>query len=319
MAETAESKVDALFRVVIEHEEAMQALEDIADELHRLNGTAENIFDRIDSKVQQVGQQAGETAHSETSGFAGMGAIIGLVGGIAGSVFTAMLNQLGQLKQAIQAYIKEAINLSRTVETQREILYTLGNAQGYARKEMDTFIEGMRETGITTRASIQVLNLMVEQQLDLAKATDLARVAQNRGRIAGLNSSETTERILFAITNLNTVMLKSIGIHVSTEKAYNDYARSVGKASGAALTFEERQKAVLSMYSKVMDGGALVFTVPIQSAFEDEHHYENIRAVQTDLSEIFEGKNKRGQIAKLETPQLQNKEWAMVFVKKDNV
>ena len=100
---------------------------------------------------------------------------------------------------------------------------------------------------------------MIQSQLDLTKATQLARGAQNAAVIAGLNSSETFERMLHAIQANSVEILRTIGLNVSFENSYKKLARELDK-NVDQLTEAEK---VQSRFNAVLDG-----TTQVAGAYE---------------------------------------------------
>jgi phage-related protein len=84
-----------------------------------------------------------------------------------------------------------------------------------------------------------------QNQIDLTKAADLARVSQDLAVISGMNSSDTYNMLTHAVITGRSEVLKSVGIQKSAGQMYEDFARSIGKTT-TQLTHTERQTAVLT-------------------------------------------------------------------------
>jgi len=83
--------------------------------------------------------------------------------------------------------------------------------------------------GITTQDSLSVINRMIFAQLDVAKSTQLARVAQDAAVIAGKNSSEALDGIIHGIVTRQPEVLRTYGIVVNFEQEYAKAARRLGR------------------------------------------------------------------------------------------
>ena len=80
---------------------------------------------------------------------------------------------------------------------------------------VNLLVDRIKALGITTQEAHGVVQRMIFAQLDLSKATQLARVAQNAAVIAGADSSEALENILLGITTGQTRLLHNMGLQVS--------------------------------------------------------------------------------------------------------
>ena len=65
----------------------------------------------------------------------------------------------------------------------------MANNAGLYRNEIMELQAGMEKTGITALEARKGLQVMAAAQVDLSRATELARVAQDAATIAGINSS----------------------------------------------------------------------------------------------------------------------------------
>jgi hypothetical protein len=105
-------------------------------------------------------------------------------------------------------------------------LYTVGRNAGYTRDELDVLVDGIKSLGITTSQSRLSLTRMIQSQLDLSKATDLARTAQDLAVIAAENSSETYGNLMQAATSLQPRLLKQYGIVSTLDQILGDLSNS---------------------------------------------------------------------------------------------
>jgi hypothetical protein len=103
----------------------------------------------------------------------------------------------------------------------------------------------IKANGIEMDISQKAALKFAQNNIDLAKAADLARVAQDLAVISGQNSSETFNMLTHAVITGRSEVLKSVGIQKSAGMMYEDFARSIGKTA-AQLTHTEKQMAVLS-------------------------------------------------------------------------
>ena len=111
----------------------------------------------------------------------------------------------------------------------------------------------IRSMGIEMKAQEMSL-LFAQGNLDMAKAADVARVAQDLAVLSQSNSTQTAKTLAYAIQTGNSRLLKSAGITKYAGEAYAEYAATLGKTE-AQLTATERQTAVMNM---ILEEGAKV-------------------------------------------------------------
>lgn len=174
---------------------------------------------------------------------------------------TSTSTSMGKLTTAIKAaavafglwklsdYAKDSAMLSARVETLGVVLNTIGTTAGYSTKELSGFVSGVSAMGITTQESLQSLTKMVQANLDLTKATQLARVAQDAAVIANTNSSDAMGRLLHGITTLQPEILRNLGIVVNFQQAYQNFAAASDR-SVESLTQAEKQQIAMNAVLK---------------------------------------------------------------------
>lgn len=149
--------------------------------------------------------------------------------------------------------LKAAGDISARNETLGVTLDIIGKNAGYSTEQLKNYEDGLKRLGITTSAARNSLIQMLQSGLQVGPVTEgataqinqLARAAQDLAVVSGENSSETLQRMITNIQQLDTMGLRWMGIVVELDKATEDYAKSIGKAAGA-LTSQERQQALLT-------------------------------------------------------------------------
>lgn len=127
----------------------------------------------------------------------------------------------------------------------------LGNNLGISNDLIREQVAAVRAQGIEAAVAEEALAKMMQANLDVAGATDIARVAQDAAVIAGMNSSESMDAIIHGITTLNPLVLRGQGLIVDQQKAYDDLAASLG-ISATELSAAQKQQA---MYNAVLTAG----------------------------------------------------------------
>jgi hypothetical protein len=137
------------------------------------------------------------------------------------------------------AAILSTTQLAARVQTLGVVTTTLGKNVGYSETQIRNLEKAIQDQGITMQASRQAVAQMIEANIDLGKATDLARLAQDAAVISGENSSQSFEKLVYVIASSNTLMARRMGLLVNFEQAYQREAKAIGKST-ADLTEHEK-------------------------------------------------------------------------------
>jgi len=193
-------------------------------------------------------------------------------------------------------HIKEATLLAARYETLGIVMRVVGNNAGYTGLQMEAFVKGLEKTGISMSEARQSLTRMVQAQLDLNQSSKLARVAQDAAVIGNINSSEAFQRLVYGIQSAQVEMLRTIGINVNFEAAYQKVASATGRA---VASFTEAEKSQIRM-NAVMDSGTRIsgtYAAAMETAGKQlmslPRHLENLKvlfgaAFTPALAEIIE-------------------------------
>ena len=129
----------------------------------------------------------------------------------------------------IVQYAKDAALLSARYETLGVVMGVIGNNAGYTKAQMDLFDQGLQRTGISMVESRNNLTRMAAAQLDLTKASQLGRVAQDAAVIAGINSSEAFENLVQGIVSGQPRILHTMGIFADFGREEKAWAEAHGR------------------------------------------------------------------------------------------
>lgn len=158
---------------------------------------------------------------------------------------------LSGLAVAGGAFLAKATQLAARVETLGVVTVTLGKNVGKTKDEIRALEKAVADQGITLRKTRTAIALMIQSNIDLKFAVDLASEAQNAAVIAGVDSSEAFERLVFTITSGNVRMARTLGLQVSFQEAYERTAKSLGITT-LALT---QQQKITARTNEVLRAG----------------------------------------------------------------
>lgn len=148
---------------------------------------------------------------------------------------------------------KDIVLLAARYETLGVVMQVVGNNAGHTGAAMTEFQKGLQKTGISAVEARQGLVLMGQAQVDMAKSSQLARVAQDAAVIANTNSSEAFNRMMTGISTGQAIILHHMGLMVNFEKGYKTLADQLGKTK-EELTAQELTQARVNEVMRVSVG-----------------------------------------------------------------
>jgi hypothetical protein len=155
----------------------------------------------------------------------------------AGVLVSAFESVVGWLRTQVE----ETARLAARNETLAIVNAQLARANGYTGGSIERLVDRVKALGITTQAARHIVNQMISAQLDLSKATDLARLAQDAAVVAGQDSSQALQGIMAGITTQQIEVLRTYGINIQFERAFTEARRRMGRD----LTDLERRNIAL--------------------------------------------------------------------------
>jgi hypothetical protein len=124
--------------------------------------------------------------------------------------------------------VKEATQLAARYETMGIVMQVAGNNAGYSRAKMDEFSKSLQTSGISMLQSRNSLTQLATAHIDLSKASELARAAQNLAVVANTNSSDALARMIQGIKSGEVEVLKTMGLNVQFAEGYKTLAKELG-------------------------------------------------------------------------------------------
>lgn len=175
---------------------------------------------------------------------------------------------------------KESIMGAARVEQMNDVLVVLGKTAGWTADEIEKQVQGIRDSGIEAGVAQRTLQDFIRYNLDVAKATDLARVAQDAAVLSNSNSSETLERLVYGISTQNSMILRTAGLQVQAGQAMSDFADSVGVAADE-LSGEQR---VMAVFNAVMEEGTRITGAYEKSMENPIKQLGSLKRLQDDVA-----------------------------------
>ena len=200
----------------------------------------------ITGAATAAGQQAAGSISSSMS--TGLKA----AGGLGLAVGKSVATGLAGATVAAAGFGVEAFKSAARASEMDTALQALAKANNLNVDSLRKVVGAVKDQGIELGVAQNLTAQFVRSNLDLAKASDLARVAQDAAVISGRNSTEVLDDLVHGITTQNTQVLRNAGIQVNATKAQDEYAATLGK-SRSQLTESEKAQATLNAVLK--EGG----------------------------------------------------------------
>jgi hypothetical protein len=185
------------------------------------------------------------------------------VGSVAVKIASGFVSAIEKATSAIISFGMNAVMTAGQFQEMELTAIAIGKAMGQTEDETRAAIKTIQDAGIRYDVAAKTVAQLSRNQIDLAKSTDLARIAQATGIIVGQDSSETMEALVHAITSGSTIMLRRMGIFIDNAKVEEQFAKSVGKTVDALTTQEvlsartnaiiENSAAIMGVYDAAME------------------------------------------------------------------
>ena len=228
---------------------AMRSFQAFAQDVNKLGNGMQGFTsssDRAAGSVRDVGAAAREAAGGAREATREVGFLDKAFGyaAVTTAGFTASLVAIG----------RKSFYAAAEVSEMDAAMVAIGNSTGVGGAALEQATKAIRSQGIELAESQRMAIEFAQGQIDLSKAADLARVAQDFAVIGQMNSTQAAKTLTRAIMTGNSQLLKSVGINKYASEAYQDYADELGVTT-AALSPAQRQQAILNM---VLEEGANV-------------------------------------------------------------
>lgn len=165
------------------------------------------------------------------------------IGEVAAGI--GLSNVIAKMAASLISFSRESVTAAARVEEMDKVLNVLGRNAGVTRTEVDEQTKSIKAMGIETDVAQRTLSEFMRNNLKVADASKLARVAQDSAVVSATDSSAALERLIWGITTRQTEVLRTGGILVSADAAYATYANTIRKSANA-LSETEKSQAILN-------------------------------------------------------------------------
>lgn len=143
----------------------------------------------------------------------------------------------------LASHISDVVQLASRYDQMGLVMETVGRNTGRSAVELAALDKELQKTGISALQSRNNIVKMMSANIDLSKATELARLAQDAAVIANTNSSEAFERLIKGIQSAEKETLETMGLNVNFAQSYQKLAAELGKSADQLTVLEKTQAA----------------------------------------------------------------------------
>lgn len=167
--------------------------------------------------------------------------VLGLSESIPAAISGVKSLAVGLLGVGVGKFLKDAADAAARTEVLGTVLNVVAKNAGYTAEQIAKVDKQVQSMGITASASRQSLVQFIQAGLDVNRAAELARAAQDLAVVADQNSSETFKKLITNIQQLDTLGLRFMGVVVDAAAAYETYAKIIGKTADELGQTEKQQ------------------------------------------------------------------------------
>lgn len=159
----------------------------------------------------------------------------------------------------LKEVIKDTVIYAARTETLQLVTNQMARVNGLNVDQVDAQVERMKQLNITTQEAHTTVQKMVFAQLDVAKATNLARTAQDAAILANVNSSEALDKIILGIVTGQTRVLHNMNLQVSMLQVLKEL-RTSKRATGDKSEPTELEKRQAMLNKVLLEGAKIMGT-----------------------------------------------------------
>lgn len=202
------------------------------------------VTDRFAQKTASASNQGASALTGGLSAAGGGVLQFGFAIGATIAIVGKLIDGLIGAGKAVYGFADSSLKAASNVQQLNYIAQTLGHRAGYTSEQIFGFVNGIKDVGISAAVSNNLVAQFLRSNLDLSKATDLARVAQDSATLANIGSSDALDKLIYGIQTLQPEVLRTAGVTISLEQAYKEYAKTLGKTVTELTPAEKKQIAL---------------------------------------------------------------------------
>lgn len=230
--------------------------------------------------------QAVDKASGVLKGVAKNANDLGEAGGKTFAGISTGLLKVGAVAVATGIALKKAFEIGEQgAQINRLEVATTQLAKSYG-ANMGSIVLAVQNASLNTISRMDAIQssgraMMLGLGADATQLANLMEIAAFRGRVMGVNTTQAFNDIVTGIGRKSRLILDNLGIIIDADKAYQDYADSVGK-SVDDLDAQAQTQAYLN--AVLTEGNALMQQAG-GLAFDSATAYERLRAKIKDLTD----------------------------------
>lgn len=193
---------------------------------------------RVEKETQSIGRaqtRLGQESASAGRQFAaqstGLGGLVAAYAGAAATIFA-----LGSAFEALN----RAAAIENAVKSTQALAAAVGQSAPRILEDLNKITQGQ----LTLEQTTQALNVALATGFSSDQIRALGQAAASSAQALGRDLNDSLKRVFKGAAELNTNVLKQVGIFVRVDTAVAKYAASIGKSAKELSEFERRQALV---------------------------------------------------------------------------
>ena len=210
----------------------------------------------LTSSMGTTGAAAGGMSIASVALGVAVGALVPVVLSAATAIGKAFVNAIRDAVGWMKQIGARTLMLAGEYQEMEFAALAIGRAMGKSREEIEGSVKEMVDLGIRTDIANKTVAQFTRNQLDLASAVDLVRIAQATGIMMQRDSSEEMDSLVHAALSGSTIMLMQRGIFVDMSKAVEEHAKALGRDVEALTETEKAQgrlNAIIASGANILD------------------------------------------------------------------
>jgi hypothetical protein len=205
-------------------------------------------------QVARINQQFGELAKQSDAASKPVGILGGTFAKLTASIAIAEMavGAVQRLSGALVQFGKESALYAARTEQLQFAQNAVARGSDVSTAAVEKQVRSVQQLGITIQDARLGVTRMIATNMDFTRSTQLARAAQDLGRVAGINTAEAFERLVHATVTAQPELLRALGLNVSFEQSYTRFANRVG-ITVQQLTVQQKAQVALNA---VLDAAA---------------------------------------------------------------